>query len=45
MLKKIEEISSFLLEKVENSPEIGIILGTGLGGLISEIQNKYTIDY
>ncbi len=45
MLKKIEEISSFLLEKVESSPEIGIILGTGLGGLISEIQNKYTIDY
>ena len=45
MLKKIKEISSFLLEKVENSPEIGIILGTGLGGLISEIQNKYTIDY
>lgn len=45
MLKEIRETANFLLEKVNDSPEIGIILGTGLGGLISRIDIDHKIDY
>ncbi|MEE2954195.1 MAG: purine-nucleoside phosphorylase [Bacteroidota bacterium] len=45
MLKQITKISDFLLKKTNTQPEIGIILGTGLGGLISEIKINHTIDY
>ncbi len=45
MLKKIEEIAKFVNEKVDFEPEIGIVLGTGLGGLVNEIDIKATIAY
>jgi purine-nucleoside phosphorylase len=45
MLKKIKESISFIKEKVPIKPQIGIILGTGLGGLTKEINIKYSIPY
>jgi purine-nucleoside phosphorylase len=45
MLKKIKETSSFISEKIKGKPEIGIVLGTGLGGLVNEINTKVTIPY
>ena len=33
MLEAIKQTADFLKEKTNFSPEIGIILGTGLGGL------------
>ncbi len=45
MLKKIEEATNFIKEGKDFQPEIGIILGTGLGGLVSEIDVKYSIPY
>lgn len=45
MSDKIRETSNFLKAKFNFSPEIGIILGTGLGGLVKEIDIEYTIDY
>ncbi|MBA3900258.1 MAG: purine-nucleoside phosphorylase [Bacteroidetes bacterium] len=45
MLKKIKETTDFLKNKVDFEPEIGIILGTGLGGLVKEIDIKYSIPY
>jgi len=45
MLKKIKESARFLKEKIKNKPEIGIILGTGLGGLTTEIEIAQTISY
>ena len=45
MLNLIEETSHFLKNKIEFSPEIGIILGTGLGGLVDEIDIKNTLAY
>jgi purine-nucleoside phosphorylase len=37
---------SFIQEKTNNfQPEIGVILGTGLGGLLKEIEIASTIDY
>ena len=32
MLGQIKETANFLTEKINAKPEVGIILGTGLGG-------------
>jgi purine-nucleoside phosphorylase len=45
MLKKIKETVEYLETKILNNPEIGIILGTGLGGLVNEINIHHTIPY
>jgi purine-nucleoside phosphorylase len=45
MLKKIIESTEYVHENAPFHPEIGIVLGTGLGGLVKEIEVKYTIDY
>lgn len=45
MLNKIESIVSFLNQKIPFTPKVGIILGTGLGGLIQKIDIKYTLAY
>jgi len=45
MLKEILETTTFLKEKTKATPRIGIILGTGLGGLVNEISISHTIPY
>ncbi len=45
MLETIKETVSFLNNKVDFSPEIGIILGTGLGRMAEDIQTHTQIDY
>ena len=45
MLKKINEASEFIKKYTDSPPKIGIILGTGLGGLVSEINIKHSIEY
>ena len=45
MLETIKETAEFLKAKTNFSPEIGIILGTGLGGLVNEINTSYAIPY
>lgn len=45
MLEKINETTEFLKSKGMTDPDIGIILGTGLGGLTAKIENKIEIDY
>lgn len=45
MLEKIKETTEFLRRKGINNPDAGIILGTGLGGLTSKIENRIEIDY
>jgi len=37
MIKQIEKTTEYLIEKGFDKPEIGIILGTGLGQLIDEV--------
>ncbi len=41
----ILESVDFLKSRVDFSPEVGIILGTGLGGLVKEIDSAVTISY
>ena len=45
MLEKIKATSAYIKEKVNLNPEIGIILGTGLGGLADEIDVHYSMPY
>lgn len=45
MLNIVRETTKFLQNKINFSPEIGIILGTGLGGLVDEINIDHTISY
>lgn len=45
MLEKLNETTEFLRTKGIINPEAGIILGTGLGGLTSRMENRIEIDY
>ena len=45
MLEKIKETTEFLKSKGILSPDAGIVLGTGLGGMTAKIENRLEIDY
>jgi purine-nucleoside phosphorylase len=45
MLERIQEAVSFIKSKTSVQPEFGIILGTGLGGLVKEIEIIDEIPY
>lgn len=45
MLQEIKQSAEFMKEKVKNLPEIGLILGSGLGVLADEIENPVKIPY
>ena len=45
MLDKIKETTKFIKDIVGEEPEVGIILGTGLGALVNEIDISKTILY
>ena len=46
LIDKIEEAANYINERTDNfKPEIGIILGSGLGDLAEEIENPIIIDY
>lgn len=45
MIKSIKETTEYLQHKGFDSPEIGIILGTGLGQLIDEVEILHEVSY
>jgi purine-nucleoside phosphorylase len=45
MLEQIKETAAFIFEKTKINPDTGIILGTGLGGLVKEIEIEYELPY
>jgi len=45
MLQKIEEAQKFIMERIDETPEIGMILGSGLGIMADEIENPTYINY
>ncbi len=46
MLEKIKNTASFIKEQTKNfEPQVGIILGTGLGEFADRIEAQYIIDY
>lgn len=45
MLTQINETTDFIFSKTAIKPQIGIILGTGLGGLVKEIKISHILPY
>lgn len=45
MLETIKDTVNYIKTYIHDEPEIGIILGTGLGGLVKEIEIKTSLDY
>ncbi len=47
MFNKIKETADFLIEKINDfdHPKIGIILGTGLGDFVNELEIDFEINY
>lgn len=45
LLEKIKETVNFIEAKVNFKPQYGIILGTGLGNLVNEIEVVATLEY
>jgi len=45
MLEVVKETTEFIKNKLPGEPEIGVILGTGLGGLVEEIRIEQELLY
>ncbi len=45
MMQQLKETADFLKNKTGYAPEIGIVLGSGLGGLVDEIDVDHRIPY
>jgi len=41
----MQHAASFILDKTKTKAKVGVILGTGLGGLVEEIEIEHTLDY
>lgn len=44
-LEQIKSTTAYIKSKVSFTPEVGIILGTGLGGLVKDIEVLHTLSY
>lgn len=45
MYEKLATTAGFIQKKYSRSPKVGIVLGSGLGSFIDQIENIYTIPY
>lgn len=45
MLEKIKESANYLQQRISAQPEVAIVLGSGLGGLVKNIQIEQEISY
>jgi purine-nucleoside phosphorylase len=45
MLERIRQTTEYLKEAIADVPEYGIVLGSGLGGLVNEIDSKKSLPY
>jgi purine-nucleoside phosphorylase len=45
MLDKIKTTAKYIQERTNFLPQVGIILGSGLGGLVSEIKIEHELNY
>ena len=45
MLNRIRESVAFIREKTRFEPQAGIVLGSGLGGLVNELEVEHTLPY
>jgi len=45
MLQKIKEATDYIINQTNFKPDAGIVLGSGLGGLVNEVEVLYKIAY
>ena len=45
MTEKLNEALEYIRKHYDGTPEVGIVLGTGLGGLVNEIEIEKEIAY
>lgn len=45
MYNKVMESVNYINERIEKTPEIALILGSGLGDLANEIENPIVISF
>lgn len=45
LMKQISDSVGFIRQRIDFSPEYGVILGTGLGNLVKEMQIQHEINY
>jgi purine-nucleoside phosphorylase len=45
LFEKIQATAAFIQQKIQNQPKVGIILGSGLGGLIDIIEKETELQY
>ncbi|MGD1847739.1 MAG: purine-nucleoside phosphorylase [Salibacteraceae bacterium] len=45
MLEQIQEAADYIRQQGIEAPEVGIVLGTGLGKLVDEIEVEVSLDY
>lgn len=45
MINSIKNAAAYIAERTGFTPEVGIILGTGLGGLVEKIEIEHSIPY
>lgn len=45
MLQKIKQTTDYIQQSISFKPEVGIVLGTGLGGLVQEIKIEKEFNY
>ena len=45
MINTIKQTAAFIQERTGFAPEVGIILGTGLGGLVNHIEIEHSLPY
>ena len=43
--EKVKEAASYILDKIKEKPQIGLILGSGLGFMADEIEDPVVFDY
>ena len=43
--EKVKTIADWILERIDIQPKIGIVCGSGLGGLGDRLENPNTIPY
>lgn len=44
-MQKIQEASNFIKSKMQNTPKIGVVLGSGLGVFVDQIESPLIIPY
>ena len=44
-MQQFQDVANIILDKSQHRPKLGIILGTGLGALASDIKDAIVIPY